>query len=44
MHQAIASTLCDDIDKGVLKSPVFSLILDESTDISNSKRLITYVR
>ena len=44
MYQAIASTLVDDVDKAVLRSPVFSLVLDESTDISNSKRLIAYVR
>ncbi|KAL6461570.1 hypothetical protein MHYP_G00297140 [Metynnis hypsauchen] len=44
MHQAIASALVEDVDKAVLKSPVFSLVLDESTDISNMKRLITYVR
>lgn len=44
MHQAIASTLVEDVDKAVRKSSVFSLILDESTDISNTKRLITYVR
>ncbi|KAF7219382.1 zinc finger protein 862-like [Nothobranchius furzeri] len=44
MQQAIASTLVEDIDKAVERSPVFSLILDESTDISNTKRLIIYVR
>uniref|UniRef100_A0A1A8N571 DUF4371 domain-containing protein n=1 Tax=Nothobranchius rachovii TaxID=451742 RepID=A0A1A8N571_9TELE len=44
MQQAIASTLVEDVDKAVERSPVFSLILDESTDISNTKRLIISVR
>uniref|UniRef100_A0A1A8N1F7 Uncharacterized protein n=1 Tax=Nothobranchius pienaari TaxID=704102 RepID=A0A1A8N1F7_9TELE len=41
MQQAIASTLVEDVDKAVERSPVFSL---KSTDIRNTKRLIIYVR
>ncbi|KAK5619032.1 hypothetical protein CRENBAI_002939 [Crenichthys baileyi] len=44
MHQAIASTPGDNVDNAVRRSPVFSLVLDDSIDISNTKRLITYVR
>lgn len=36
------TTLVEDIDKAVLGSPVFCLILDESTGISNMKRHIIY--
>lgn len=42
MHQAIALFM-DDYDKSVLKSQVFSLVLNETTD-TNSKGLIAYVR
>lgn len=41
MHQAISNTLVEHVDKAVEKSPVFALTLDESTDISNMKRLGT---
>ncbi|MEQ2188426.1 hypothetical protein GOODEAATRI_014889 [Goodea atripinnis] len=43
MHQATASTPVENVDNAVRRSPVFSLVLDESIDISNTKRLITYV-
>ena len=44
MLQSIESSVVEDVDQAVQRSPVFSLTLDESTNIGNKKRLITYVR
>ena len=44
MQDAIATVLKSKIDKLVEASPFFSLLIDESTDVSNHENLVVYVK
>ncbi|XP_022809136.1 protein FAM200A-like [Stylophora pistillata] len=44
MQDAIATVLKSNIDKLVEGIPFFSLLIDESTDFSNHKNLVVYVK
>ena len=44
MQDAIATVLKSNIDKLVEASPFFSLLIDESTDVSNHENLVVYVK
>ena len=44
MQDAIAAVLKSNVDKLVQASPFFSLLIDESTDVSNHENLVVYVK
>ena len=44
MQDAIAAFLESNVDKLVQASPFFSLLIDESTDVSNHENLVVYVK
>ena len=44
MQDAIATVLKSNTDKLVEASPFFSLLIDESTDVSNHENLVVYVK
>ena len=44
MQDAIATVLKSNVDKLVQASPFFSLLSDESTDVSNHENLVVYVK
>ena len=44
MQDAIAEVLKSNVDKLVQASPFFSLLIDESTDVSNHENLVVYLK
>ena len=44
MQDAMAAVLKSNVDKLVQASPFFSLLIDESTDVSNHENLVVYVK